>query len=455
MTSKFIRFEPAATRNRNSRISDELRQQVKTAMQVCREATLALFEGIDYESFCQQPHPDFSPIGWHLGHIAYTEGLWLLEHFAQKASQFPHYRRLFAADGLPKNQRVKLPPITEVCQYLETIRAQTFEYLEVAPIVEQERFWHWLIQHESQHSETIALVLQLQHWGALGHEADGHHSGFALSTPDSARRKDFTNLGSASPSGTIVPSPSTDEMVEIPAGYFWQGNHGIEAQDNERPAHPVYLETYWLDRYPVTCRQYRAFIQAEGYRNPDWWSPQGWQWLQGNPVDKPLYWSTDPIWDNHPVYGVSYYEAEAYACFANKRLPTEAEWEKAARWQPIAQQSSPYPWGDAEPTSQHCNHTCLVGHTTPVNAYPLGQSAYGCYDMLGNVWEWTQSWFEGYQNFEHYPYRGYSQTYFDGQHRVLRGGSWATRHFGLRSAFRNWYHPHVRQIFAGFRCAKS
>jgi ergothioneine biosynthesis protein EgtB len=454
LTSRFTRFDPTAIRSNPARVSESLRQQIQNSLQVCRETTLTLFEDIDYETFCRQAHPDFSPIGWHLGHIAYTEGLWMLEHLAQKAPQFPTYRRLFAADGLPKNERVRLPTLTEVRQYLESIRTQTFEYLAVAPIAGQERFWHWLIQHESQHSETIALVLQLQRWGSLEYKDSGIRPGIPLPTPPLAGRSASPNQW-VSDSAEIAAPTSTDAMVQIPAGAFWQGNNGVEAQDNERPAHPVHLETYWIDRYPVTCRQYQEFIQAGGYRNASWWSSAGWQWLQDNPVKKPLYWSNNSVWDNHPVYGVSYYEAEAYARFVNKRLPSEAEWEKAARWNPHSQQSALFPWGEAEPSSQRCNYNCLVGHTTPVNAYPSGQSAYGCYDMLGNVWEWTQSWFEGYENFESYPYRGYSQAYFDGQHRVLRGGSWATPLFSLRSPFRNWYHPHVRQIFAGFRCARS
>jgi formylglycine-generating enzyme required for sulfatase activity len=152
---------------------------------------------------------------------------------------------------------------------------------------------------------------------------------------------------------------------------------------------------------------------------------------------------------------VSCYEAEAYARFVGKRLPTEAEWEKAASWHPQTQQRQTYPWGEAFPSAEQCNHDHLQGQTTAIDAYPSGQSAYGCYDMLGNVWEWTASWFDGYDGFEFYPYRGYSQVYFDGQHRVLRGGSWVTRPWGLRSAFRNWYAPGTRQILAGFRCAQD
>ncbi|MCJ8280089.1 MAG: formylglycine-generating enzyme family protein, partial [Rivularia sp. ALOHA_DT_140] len=147
------------------------------------------------------------------------------------------------------------------------------------------------------------------------------------------------------------------------------------------------------------------------------------------------------------------YEAEAYAKFVGKRLPTEAEWEKAASWDEESKSRRIYPWGDKKPTSEYCNHNNIHNQTTPVNAYPLGQSAYGLYDTLGNVWEWTTSWFDAYQGFQHYPYKGYSQVYFDNQHKVLKGGSWATRPWALRSSFRNWYHPGVRQMFAGFRCA--
>ena len=242
-------------------------------------------------------------------------------------------------------------------------------------------------------------------------------------------------------------------MIEIPAGYFEQGNNAIDALDNERPVHQVYLDTYSIDRYPVTCGQYRVFMEAGGYHNPRWWSEDGWKWLQSQTVEQPLYWSNDPQWDNHPVCGVSWYEAEAYANFVGKRLPTEAEWEKAASWNPISGRRT-YPWGDVMPSDRRCNHNNAVGQTTPVNAYPDGQSAYGCCDLLGNVWEWTASVFDGYEGFISYPYAGYSQVYFDGQHRVLKGGSWATRSWALRSSFRNWYHPDVRQILAGFRCVR-
>jgi ergothioneine biosynthesis protein EgtB len=409
------------------------RAAIREAMHQCRLGTLALFEGIDDVTFCRQAHSEFSPVGWHLGHIAYTEALWILERCAGLRSRFPDYHKLFAADGLPKHERENLPPLTEIYHYLDTVRTQVFTYLDSAPLEQQERLWYFLLQHESQHCETIAFVLQLQRWTCQ------------------ERPQELWVKGSGVYSPVSLQPPA--EMIEIPAGEFLMGNDGIETLDNERSRHRVHLDTYHIDRYPVTCGQYREFIEAGGYLQGRWWSPEGWKWLQENPIAQPLYWSSSATWDNYPVCGVSWYEADAYARFVGKRLPTEAEWEKAASWDAITCQQNTYPWGQERPNSLRANLDNNVGQTAPVNAYPKGQSSYGCYDMLGNVWEWTASWFNGYERFVPYPYRGYSQTYFDGQHRVLKGGSWATRSWAIRCSFRNWYYPSIRQILAGFRCA--
>ncbi len=404
------------------------REEILEALHQCRSQTLDLFADIDLEIFYRQVHPDFSPVGWHLGHIGFTEAYWILERCAGYKPLFPQYRKLFAADGLPKAERENLPSLEIIQNYLDTVRSKVFHYLATAPLEKEERLWRWLIQHESQHNETIIFILQLHRW-----------------------QKNLISSSLKSQESYSIPNCS--DMVEIPAGEFIMGNDAIDAQDNERPAHPVYLDTYWIDRYPVTCKQYREFMLTGGYQNRQWWSEEAWQWLQANSISQPLYWSDSPGWDNHPVCGVSWYEAEAYANFAGKRLPTEAEWEKAASWNVAKEQKVTYPWGEDRPNKRLYNYDSAIGQTTPVNVYSEGQSPYGCYDMLGNVWEWTASWFAGYDKFISYPYPGYSQTYFDKRHRVLKGGSWATRSWGLRTSFRNWYHPWVRQILAGFRCA--
>ncbi len=407
---------------------ETLRQELRTAFVACRQSTLALIDPDNWDLLCCQSHPDFSPVGWHIGHIAYTEALWILERLDRQKPLRTDFHQLFAADGLPKSERQNLPDWLTIQHYMETVRLRMLDYLAIAPVDRQERLWRFLLQHESQHCETLSLVM-------------------ALHTRKEAAL--FPQRAAPNPQDVAEPSP----LVHVPAGSFQMGCDRPDALDNERPAHTAETQAYWIDRYPVTCRDFRQFIQAGGYRNADWWSEAGWQWFQRHPVSVALYWVDDPVWDDHPVCGVSWYEADAYARFAGKRLPTEAEWEKAARWHPQTGQSQRYPWGTDTALPQHCNHHHRIGHTTPVTAYESAASPVGCVDMLGNVWEWTATLFDAYPGFRPFPYRGYSETYFDDEHYVLRGGSWATRPWALRSSFRNWYHPWVRQMFAGFRCA--
>jgi formylglycine-generating enzyme required for sulfatase activity len=160
-----------------------------------------------------------------------------------------------------------------------------------------------------------------------------------------------------------------------------------------------------------------------------------------------------PLKSDHPVTGVSWYEASSYARFVGKRLPTEAEWEKAASWDPGASAKRRFSWGDKPATSELANFNFDNWGTTAAGSHPAGQSAYGCFDMTGNVWEWTSSEFAAYPGFKAYPYAEYSELWFDGDHRVMKGGSWATRGPLLRCSFRNFWRPRFRYAIAGLRCA--
>lgn len=366
-----------------------------------------------------------------------TESLWILEHLAGQPCPFPQYRRLFAADGLPKAERQRLPDLPEVLAYLTAVRNQVWEYLAVAPLDQQLRLWCWLLQHESQHAETISIVLSLHR------QRQGRRF---LQTPGQS--------GGEQGVGTTVPPIATDPaavpMVAMPALEIPLGYNGPEAIDNEQVQHQCRVEDFWIDTHPVTCRAYGQFMAIGGYDQPAYWSEPGWRWRQQTQAQAPHYWNADPAWADHPVCGVNYYEAEAYARFVGKRLPTEAEWERTTH--PAAVTSGPPFWGQDWLTPDRFNYGGLRGGTTPVGQYAATNN---CYDLLGNVWEWTSSWFEAYPGFTAFPYRGYSQVYFDGGHRVLRGGSWATRPWALRPTVRNWYHPQVRQMLAGFRCARS
>lgn len=401
------------------------REALQADLRAMRVQTLELFGNIDEATFVQPIHPEHSPIGWHLGHIAFTEALWILEHCAGAEAIAPEYRKLFMADGLPIAKYEQLPNFDWILNYMAEVRSQVLDYLNIAPLEDQDRLWYWLLQHESQHNETIAFLLQL-HQG---------QTQSAIAYPD-------------------LPTPNFG-MICIPASDVVLGSDRLEVQNPEPPQPPIHIPTFHIDRYPITYGQYEQFITAGGYNNAKYWSPQGWRWVEEHQIQHPLYWQTDERWRHHPVYGVSHYEANAYAQWIGKRLPTELEWEKSACWKPGSTHIFPYPWGRQSPHASVCNYDHQVGQSTPVNAYPQGQSPLGCWDMLGNVWEWTDSCFIGYDGFATYPYRGYSQTFFNGEHRVMRGGSWATRQWSLRSSFRNWYHPSVREIFVGFRCAMS
>ena len=394
---------------------------LKSALQDCRRQTLDLCKGMTCKTFRMQSHPDFSPVGWHLGHIAYTESLWIAEHLAGLPKPFSQYERLFAADGLPKSERQNLPELKEVLAYLQAVRSQTLNFLNHYYNPKDIGLWHWLIQHESQHAETITMVLAMHQ-----------------------RNCDTSVYPAVYPAVRLVSSPENNGMVYVPAGSATIGWDAPEAIDNERPAHLVSTEDYWIDRAPVTCGQYREFVEAGGYHNARWWNEAGWRWLKSVQIDRPFYWpyetppeSTLPgntlpdntlpdrapsdqrTWDDHFVCGVSWYEADAYARYIGKRLPTEVEWEKAMTLE------------------NGCDRT-TTGNLE-----------------LSPVWEWTDTWFSAYEGFQPFPYRGYSQIYFDGEHRVLKGRSWATPRWVIRPSFRNWYHPHRREVFAGFRCARS
>ncbi len=239
------------------------------------------------------------------------------------------------------------------------------------------------------------------------------------------------------------------------------------AYDNERPAHVVDLPAFRIDAGPVTNGRYLEFVIDGGYDQPHLWAAEGWSWREANDVRHPQFWVPEGRdWSRlrfgfredlpleEPVQHVCWYEADAFARWAGKRLPTEAEWEKAASWTPAGEKRR-YPWGDDPPTAGTANLGGGLYRPAPVGAYPDGASAYGCHQMVGDVWEWTASDFEPYPGFASFPYREYSEVFFGPSYKVLRGGSWATSPVAVRTTFRNWDYPVRRQIFSGFRCARS
>jgi iron(II)-dependent oxidoreductase len=163
----------------------------------------------------------------------------------------------------------------------------------------------------------------------------------------------------------------------------------------------------------------------------------------------------EPVPPDEPVVHVCFHEAQAFARWAGKRLPTEAEWEKAARWDPSSGRSRRYPWGDEDPGPGQANLGQRHLSPAPVGAYPDGASPLGVHQLIGDVWEWVDTDFHGYPGFAAFPYREYSEVFFGPRYKVLRGGSFGTDPAACRGTFRNWDYPVRRQIFSGFRCARD
>jgi iron(II)-dependent oxidoreductase len=418
-------------------------------LQEVRARTLLLVERLSDEALNQVHDPLMSPIAWDLGHIATFEDLWLAQTAFGRDPLRADLGRVYDPFTAPRTERGALPYLrgAEVLQHMEAVRDRTLALLEDANLsgsgeeLLADGFVHEMVlRHEQQHTETILQTLQIM-----------------VSEPyePPVRR----------------PLPRADavaaDMAFVPGGPFEMGaaSHGF-AYDNERPRHARDVPGFLIDRVPVANGQMAEFIEAGGYRRPELWAAEGWAWREREAVELPRYWSCDdgaymvrsfgaeaPVDPALPACHVSWYEADAYARWAGKRLPTEAEWEKAAACDPGAGESRAHPWGEQAASERVANLGQLGFGPAPCGAYRGGESPCGMRQAAGDVWEWTASAFEGYPGFRAFPYREYSEEFFGGPYRVLRGGSWATQAEAVSNTFRNWDYPQRRQIFAGFRCA--
>jgi iron(II)-dependent oxidoreductase len=418
-------------------------------MAAARADTLSLFGLAREEDLHHSPGFGFRPIIWHLAHIGVFEAYWLLQKLKGAPAPDERYERIFDPIHTPREESKNLPSRREMETYLEGVREQTLRVLEETrfdesdPLLREGYIFHLVLQHEYQHQETLCYLLHL--------------------LPAAQKSRPARDDAPARP----ATPPHGEEMVAIRGGEFEMGAiTGAFAYDNELPRHARYVSAFRIDRLLTTNAEYASFIAEGGYRRREWWSDEGWEWRERENWQAPLYWQRDgddwnarSLFDegmlepNHPVTGISWHEAEAYARFRHKRLPTEAEWERAASWDAVAERGRRFSWGDAEPTASLCNFNNHVWGTTAVGSFPAGVATGGCLDMTGNVWEWTQDAFAGYPGFKAFPYPEYSEIWFDGDHRVLKGGSWATRAPLLRNSFRNFFRRHFRIAFAGLRCA--
>src|SRR3989440_728762 len=312
-----------------------------------------------------------------------------------------------------------------------------------------------------QHSPLMSpLVWDLAHVGNPEHQHDA-----PMRAPPRRR---------AAPGALSAPPPPPARVtvtgeVPVPAGRFSMGT-SVEpwALDNERPAHDVDVPAFFIDAAPVTNAQYVEFIADGGDQRRQWGTEEGWGDRVDADLTAPMHWTRDgdgwaytrfgvtsPVRPDEPVVHVCFHEARAFAAWAGKRLPTEAEWEKAARHDPATGRSRRYPWGDEDPLPRHANLGQRHLSPAPVGAYPDGASPLGVHQLIGDVWEWVDTDFHGYPGFVAFPYREYSEVFFGPGYKVLRGGSFGTDAAACRGTFRNWDHPIRRQIFSGFRCARD
>ncbi len=395
-----------------------------------------------------------SPLVWDLGHIGHFEEVWLLESFDVSGNGSEGLRGVYDPFRNPRSLRADLPlPGAAACrELLERIRSAVLQRLRKLdldcrdPLIRDGYVFRMVLQHEYQHNETMLQTLQLK----LGHPYRPRER-WPLPEPPGS-----------DPFGD-------DAMVRFAGGRVDIGTDDrTAAYDNERPRHQVNLAPFFIDVAPVTEAAYSRFVAAGGYEDLSCWSEEGCAWLQETGATAPKHWHREgggwtvrimdqarPLDPCRPVCHVCFYEAEAYARFVGKRLPTEVEWEAAATWDPETGSKRSYPWGEQPASPDLANIDALSFQTAPIGSYRRNVSPIGCYGMIGDVWEWTSSSFRPYPGYQTFPYPEYSEAFFGDDYKVLRGGAWATRAGAIRGTFRNWDSPIRRQIFSGVRCARD
>ena len=425
-----------------------------------RRRLLEIVDALPDDELALQHSPLMSPLVWDLVHIARYEELWLVRRLASSSDA-----DLGAGEGLPRDYdalltprpargELDLPSRAAALSLLAETRAAARSTLAAVVLDPRDPLraggyaFRMGAQHEAQHTETMLAAMQLR----------GHLEFPANRGAGADRRGEAV--------GHATATRLAGDSVLVSAGPFLMGSDDPgRAYDNELPRHEVTLPAFRIDVAPVTNAAWLRFLQAGGYSRRELWTSEGWQWLAQVNARAPGHWILDgrtwtartfgrsePLDPDAPVVHVSWFEADAYARWAGKRLPTEAEWEKAAAWDAGWRRPRRYPWGDEEPGASHANLGQRHPSPASIGSYPSGRSFYGCHQMLGDVWEWTSSWFAPYPGFRAFPYREYSEVFFGERYRVLRGGSFATLPVAARCTFRNWDFPERRQIFAGLRC---
>ncbi|MBM3486541.1 MAG: ergothioneine biosynthesis protein EgtB [Alphaproteobacteria bacterium] len=388
-----------------------------------------------------------NPLLWEIGHVAWFSEYFVLRTVDGRPSFLANADPLYDSIRIYHSLRwdIPLPTLAATLDYRASVRDALVDRLGAGTASPRDSYFTQLaVYHEDMHDEAFTYGRQ-----TLGYPA-----------PRFAR------------AATAGAGPWPGD-AEIPGGTHLLGGRPDQpfVFDNEKWGHTLAVAPFRIARATVTAGAFAAFADDGGYRRREWWSDDGWAWRVRAGAEAPLYWERDgtrwlvrrfdaiePVAPHAAMVHVNWHEANAYCRWAGRRLPTEAEWEVAASRAPdgrggLAPEKRRYPWGDAAPDATRAALDATVAGPVDVAAFPDGDSAFGCRQMIGNVWEWTADAFAPFPGFSADPYREYSAPWFY-DHKVLRGGSWTTRGRCIWNTWRNFYQPQRRDLFAGFRtCA--
>ena len=436
-------------------------EELRTWVLDARRRSMDLIADLDDLQIACPQLDIINPLIWEIGHVAWFQEKWVLRHAGGLKPVRPDADALWDSMAIAHDTRwaLPLPSRSDTLEYMTRVRDAVLDRI-ARPDLSDDLRYHtiYTVLHEDMHTEAFTYTRQTLGYPPPTFSASGAEAPAAPVSP------------TGSGTGRFRPAD-----VSVPGGVFRLGadQSGAFVFDNEKWAHDVTMEPFAISKYPVTQGEFLRFVEDGGYDTRSLWSEPGWLWRTESSATHPVYWRRAgngrwswrhfdvwrPIASAHPMVHVNWHEADAFCRWADRRLPSEAEWEVAAAATGadgdgrLATNKRVFPWGQAAPTARHANLDWAAGGCVDVDQCSAGASAFDCRDLIGNVWEWVSSSFQPYPEFTPDPYEDYSKPWFETR-RVLRGGSWATRSRMVRNTLRNFQTPDRRDIIAGFRtCA--
>jgi iron(II)-dependent oxidoreductase len=434
-----------------------LRDTLRRDLVRARSQTDRLFEMLAPQAMYERPIPERHRVIFYLGHLEAFDWNMICSRSFGLSPFHKDFDHLFEfgidpVDGkLPQDRPSDWPAIDDILSYRQRVRATVDDLLERAafenptePFVENGQIFHVVIEHRLMHAETLAYMF---HW-----------------LPFELKRREAV--------GAVYDRPAHDPYpITILPGLATLGQPDTGSPsfgwDNEFDRHAVSVPEFSIDAFNVTNHQFLEFMTAGGYDDRSFWTDEAWEWICTTGIRHPKFWVARagewfyrtmfeeiPLPGSCPVY-VSHAEAEAYARWSGKTLPTEEQFHRAAYGSPEECERL-YPWGNAEPDASHGNFDFQSWTPSTVAAFPAGRSGFGVFSLVGNGWEWTSTPFAPFAGFKPFPfYPGYSADFFDGKHFVLKGASPRTAASLVRRSFRNWFQPYYPNVYATFRCVEN